>query len=549
SAGKNLTSSEKIILTYDVHSPADLEAGDTFNFTGNTTMISESGTPMTEAPIADDDLSTSGRQLVGYKDLWAPDPVNPTLINGTLVVQVFGEAISNIKFVDYVPLGTDFSCSRDSVTFCSYNGTDWNCTDTDFNVTDRETVNLSGGFQAHGCEYTNGNKSGWTLSDGEKVKIMYQINITTTGLYEMPMELAGWDPILGDIGTTVYGVVRVNVPSPIIEPTITQTEFLTARTITIGNPVVWTKGFDVYNPNSRWVESGFEIDVFKDTTDGFVSYSNEKNEKVDEKVVFTNKEGGRVMTWKARLSPSETRSYDIRILTPPVLETDRDVEVLRKLENKMVELQMSIFLRSLAGEDYENVRLNLPISRDNIIEVKDAHGKEYNYTGGEGSTAIIIDKFPAQALKEIIIKYKQSYPKIIITPNKNRYDLNSTVTLDILVIHGGEELAYPYIETEIYTPGRQLVYSNIQELGRLEAIDKTNISELFRVPMGAPTGKYIAQARMRTDLATLATGTGNFYIVGAAGYTNTFTYLILFFALAVLYMSVKRLYFVKKQTK
>ncbi len=554
--GHNLMNGEKINLTYNFTSPVDLQPGDTFNFTGNTTIVSDSGTPMTEN-LTEETMSPSARQLIGYKDLWVPDSAYPTLVNGTLVVQVIGESISGIKFVDYVPLGTNFSCSRDSVTFCnSSDGTNWDCgtsSSQDYNVTDLGTVNLSGGFQAHACEYTNGNRSTWTLSSNAAVKIMYQINITNSGLYEMPMEIAGFDPVLGKtVSSKVYGVVRVNVPTPMVKPVIMQTDFLTARTITVGNPVSWVKGFDVYNPNSRVVESDFEIEVFEDTTDGFVSYVNEKGDKVEEKIVFGEGDGKRILTWKSRLTPLESRSYEIRILTPPILETDRDVEVIRKLEDKMVELRTSIFLRSLAAEEYENVIVHLPISRDNIIAVTDGFGNVLSYTGGEGSTTIYIDKFGAKEMKEIIVKYKQSYPKIIVTPDKERYSLDATVNLDILVIHGGDEIAYPYLETEIYTPNMDLVYSNIQDLKRLESIDKTSIFEKFSVPVGAPTGRYITEVRLRSDLATLATGTGNFYIVGGAatGYGNLLGYLALFFTMAILYFSLKRLYIIKKsQTK
>ena len=534
-----------------ITSPTDLQPGDIFNFTGNSTIVSESGTPMTENLPAQT-MSPSGRQLIGYKDLYIPDSAQPTLVNGTLVVQVLGSNISNIKFVDYVPLGTNFTCNTNSIRF--YNSTDgssWTSSN-DISVVDKGTINLSDNIQVHACEYSNSGGTGWNLSDSAAVKVIYMINITNSGLYEMPMEIAGFDPILGKIvSSKVYGVVRVVVPSPMVEPVITQTDFLTARTITVGNPVIWVKNFDVYNPNSRWVESEFRIDVFEDTTDGFVTYLNEKGEKVEEKVVFRKEKGKKFMIWKTRLAPLETRSYDIRILTPPILETDRDVEVIGKLENKMVELRMSIYLRSLADEVYKNVAIHLPISRDNILEVKDSFGNVFSYTGGEGSTTIYIDKFGAKELKEIIIRYKQGYPKIIITPDKDRYSLDATVDLDILVIHGGDEIAYPYLETEIYTPNRDLVYSNIQDLKRLEAIDKTSISESFKVPVGAPTGKYVAETRLRSDLATLATGTGNFYIMGATtGYGNLLGYLVLFFAIAILYFSLKRLYIIKKsQTK
>ena len=74
--------------------------------------------------------------------------------------------------------------------------------------------------------------------------------------------------------------------------------------------------------------------------------------------------------------------------------------------------------------------------------------------------------------------------------------------------------------------------------------------ERFRVPVGAPTGTYLAESRLRSDLAILATGTGNFYIVGTtANYGNLVGYLTILFAIILLYMSVKRFYIIKKQNK
>lgn len=548
-AGVNLSNSDLIKITYEVASPSDLQLGDTFNFTGNTTFTSESGTPMTE-DIPYQTMSTSGRQLVGYKDLWVPNSAAPTIVNGTLVVQVFGSDISGIKFVDYIPLGTNFTCAESSISF--YNSTDglsWNPS-VDINVSNKGTVTLSDGTQAVACEYTNNAGTGWTLGNSAAVKVTYLINITQSGLYEMPMEIAGFDPILGrEVRTTAYGVVRIVIPEPLMEPIITQTEFLTARTIVVGNPVSWIKDFEVYNPNPSFTESEFKVEVFDDTTDAYASYLNELGQKVEEKIVF-GKEGEKtIISWKTKLAPMETRSYDLRILTPPVLETDRDIEVIRKLEDKMVELEMSIFLRSMAEELYENVALNLPISVENIISIADAFGNAYSYTGGEGLTTLYIDEFEPKDRKEVVVRYEQSYPKIIITPDKERYELDTEVRLDILVLHGGEEIAYPYLETEIYTPNKELVYSNIQDLGRLEPIDKTNVSERFNIPMGVPTGMYVAESRLRSDLATLATGTGNFYVIGSVpGYTSILGYLLILIAIGLLYFSSKRLYSIKKQT-
>ncbi|MBN2094961.1 MAG: hypothetical protein JW727_02840 [Candidatus Aenigmarchaeota archaeon] len=538
---KYLAQGEKIQLFYGVDDSTDLETGDSFQFSANSTITSLSGTPETEAP-SPQTIASSGRQLVGYKDLFVANPATPTLVNGTLVVQVFGGDISNIKFIDYVPNGTNFSCSTNAILF--YNSTDgstW-ATSTDISVNDTGYLTLADGTVVRSCEYTSANGLGWTLGSSKAVRVMYQVNITSPGLYEVPMGIAGFDPATGQgISTTVYGVVRISVPEPEVPPIITEGGFLVAKSVQVGNPVVWVKSFEVFSPNSKFVDAEFSTEVFEDTTAGYVSYIDEMGQEKKEEVAFVTKDGKRQMVWSTKLYPQETRNYDLRILTPPVLETDRDIEVLGVIEEKMVELRMSVFMRSMAQEEYTDVQLNLPISASSVLSITDGEGNPISYTG-DSTIKAIIPSFGPQAIKELVIRYKQSYPKIIVTPNRDRYDPNSIVSLDILVIHGGEEVNYPYLETEVYTPDRDTVYANIQQLDKLEPITKTSLSESFTVPLNAPAGRYIAESRLRSDMATLATGTGNFYVGGGGSAVGSWMgYIMLLLALGILYFGVKRI--------
>ncbi len=332
------------------------------------------------------------------------------------------------------------------------------------------------------------------------------------------------------------------------EPEIRQGDFLVAKAITIGNPVAWVKDFEVYNPNSQFVDSEFSTEVFDDATTGYASYIDEQGREMKEEVVFTLKDGKRYMVWKTRLYPQETRSYDLRIITPPVVETSREVEVTGLSDNKMVELRMSLFLTSLASEVYKNVQLSLPISSASILDVSNGNGNPIFYSGTD-SIRVTIPEIAAKGFEEIIVKYKDTYPRIIVTPSRDNYDPDSEVSLEILVIHGGEQIDYPYIETEVYTPDKELVYANIRQLDKLDPISRTNISETFKVPLGATSGKYIAEARLRNDMSTLATGTGNFYVSGGAGgIAEWMSYLMLLIALGILYLGVKRIRDAKSDT-
>jgi len=276
-----------------------------------------------------------------------------------------------------------------------------------------------------------------------------------------------------------YGIIRVIVPEPSDPLQTIEGDLELAKRVVVGNPVLWVKSFEVYNPNPRPVASRFETLVFNDIMDGYVSYYNEQGDRIELEVIITDADAGRIMYWGDRINALETRTYEVRVLTPPILEIDRDIEVLEKLEEKMVKLKMDIYLKNFAEEEYENIILNLPISYQNILEARDAFGNKLAFTGGADTSSITVDKMESNGLKTITVIYKESYPTIIITPDRDRYDLDSPVGLEILVINGGDKIEYPYIEVEIYTPGMDVMFSTIERLDEMEPLEKTEVYEKF----------------------------------------------------------------------
>ena len=226
-----------------------------------------------------------------------------------------------------------------------------------------------------------------------------------------------------------------------------------------------------------------------------------------------------------------------------MVEVDRDIEVLEKLENRRVKLKLDVFLKSFAEEEYSNLILNLPVPYENIFEVRDAFGNRLEFTGGRETSSITIPDIEPEGLKTVTIIYQESYPTIIITPDRDRYDLNSPVGLEILVINGGDKIEYPYVEVEIYTPGMDVIYSNMEDLESLEPLEKTELFEKFIIPAAAPTGTYVAAAKFREDFVTLASTTGNFYVVGAGAAMSEAvqTMIIVIVGGLLLYLSYKRL--------
>ena len=552
--GKNLSSSvnnEKIMLVYDLITNATMTTGDIYRFTGNTTFTTTSGTGDTEYHQTQE-VPVSAKRLIGYKDLLIPNPATPTLVNATLVVTVEAnatESITGIKFMDYVLNGTfgnSITLYISNLTVDFYDGS-WNAwtNGTHYNVTDKETQQLTDGTYVRVYEFINATGTGiFTLSNNQSIRVRYQMDIGTSGSYILPLQIAAFDPSTGESFTAEsWGVITVDVPEPALPLQITDHSLELAKRVVVGTPAAWIKNFEVYNPNSRMISSGFQTDVFGDSMQGFVSYYSDRGEKVEESITFGNvQDGKKTMSWSSTLNPFETRTYEVRILTPPVMEIDRDVEVLDKLENKMVKLKMDVFLKSFAEEKYANLVLNLPLSYENILEVKDGFGKAMQFTGGKDTSSIIVDEIAPNDIKTISILYKASYPTIIITPDRDRYDLSAPVNLEILVINGGESIEYPYLEVEIYTPGMDVIYSNMEKLKNMEPLEKTQNYEKFVIPANAPGGMYVASAKFREDFTVLASGTGNFFVVGAGVSTPAALQIIavLSVTLVLVYFSLKR---------
>ena len=544
--------SEQIILVYDVLSSGQEEAGDTFTFTGNSTMITPTGTPLTE-PLPDVLIPVSAKRLTGYKDLFVPNAAFPTLVNTTIVVRVdadvYPDNITGIQFIDYVPNGTDFNRNKVSLFI---NETYPQILDTDFDVSLIGPITLPDGSVVIAWNYTRiGGDGTWTLYNGENITVKYQINITTTGVYVLPAIIAGFDPVTGEgFSATAYGVVRVDVPESTEPPEILiDDELSLAKRVTVGNPAQWMKSFEVFNPNTRPIQAEFETLIFSDSIEASASYFDFFGLMREEAVSFQNIDEGKKMVWKTILQPLETRKYTINVFTPPVLVIDEDVEVLgRSDEDKKVRIKKDIFLKNFAKEAYRNLAINQPIGLDSIISVKDAFGTALAFTGGSSASSVIIPEIEPLGLKTVTVIYKESYPTLIVTPDKDVYQSGKPFGMNIIIINGGEELKYSYIEFEFYKPDGSLIYADIKQLGSMKPLEKTELYETFTLQTGLPDGIYMIVARFGEDFTILASYTGNFNVAGIAPGFTGFEYVIIIAALILLFFLIRRLRFAKRRS-
>ncbi len=529
--GGILDTGQDLKMNFKVESNSQMETGDTYIFWGTGQLNSSTDTEDREY-FNNRTVQVAGKRLTGYKDLVAYDPSSPTEINSTIKLSVedtSGTGITGIKFMDYVPANTisysDY-VGNVSVYYVDDGGaeTKWTLhTNNEYEITDNGTAKTPDGLNVRMFEFVNyssseGNTT-WTLGNDDYIRVSYKINYNQPGLYVLPVTIAAFDPDTGaSLDTSFYGVIKVVLPKPTLPFQIDEEELRQSKTVIVGKPVIWNKGFDVYNPNAKTIDAEFRTQVFEDASDGYVSYISDTGRRVEEPVLFRkDSNGNKLMTWNTVMKPLETRNYEVTVLTPQVLEIDRDVEVLEQLPEKKVRLKMDVYLKSFAQEDYRNVILNLPISYSKIEQARDGFGNEMAFTGGKDTTSITVDSIDAQELKTVSITYVESYPTIIVTPDRDRYNLNAPVSLEILVINGGEKIDFPYMELEIYTPGMDVIFTDITRLENMEPLEKSQMYQKFVIPATAPAGNYIAKARFREDFAVLASSTGNFYVLGVEG--------------------------------
>ncbi len=535
--GEDLQQNEKIRIAFDVLSNSSMIAGDEFTFRGNSTLKTQSGTPISELHPTES-INVSRKRLQAYKELFAEDASNPTLINATILISAIDKSIaqdgiSGIKITDYVPNGTDFSTSNVTVQF--YNTTDWItwAEEVEYNITDQGEITLSDGIVVRGYEYYNSSDAtGWTLYDGEKIRIDYPVNITTEGVYFLPAQLIALDPSTGaDLSASTVGVIKVSVPQKMTPPVINEGEFDIGKFVTVGKPVTWVKQFEVYNPNMYVLSSEFESEIFSDSLSAIISYQESDGSELSERAVIRERDGRKFVVWSTKLAPFESRVYTIKTLTPQVLVVDSEIVVKDKLSDDLIALKYIFHLKNLAEEDYSNVQLYLPLSKDKIIRVIDGNGNELGLLDSTGAIVNILE-MRAQSIMTIEVLFRESYPLLIVSTNKDLYTPDSEVGLSVQIINGGEKVGKPYLETEVYTPSMDVLYTNMEDLNNpIEPLQSLRYSDKFMLPKSSPTGAYLASVRFREDFNTISTGDASFKVSGGSEGLNVGLYLFLFVAL------------------
>jgi len=142
----NDASNDELRVTYIIRSHVEMTTGDSYKFNGTNTMETDTGTPLIETQDIEY-VNVSGRRMIGWKQLIAVDPSDPTKIDVTMLLEVedsTGNGIPGIKFMDYIPNWTmNHSQYKGNITVGFYNGSWWTWNDGEnYTVNDNGSTTL-----------------------------------------------------------------------------------------------------------------------------------------------------------------------------------------------------------------------------------------------------------------------------------------------------------------------------------------------------------------------------------------------------------------------
>jgi len=554
-----LMQNDQIKLYYTITSSAGTSSGDVWQFGGNASVKTFSGTPIRE--LNNVTFTGGEKSLIAFKEVIARNPNQPNNISVLIYINVSdvaGGGISGIYFADYVPAGTSFD--RTIPEFRFYNASEdtwylWSV-DTEYNLTNQSTSTLPDGVLVETwlynatLPYSSATSPGWTLQDGDTLVVNYTVNVTDEGLYTLPTIISAFDPNTGEsVGTTAFAAIVVSLPESMNALTISEKELELSQFVTINQPARWRKEFQVFNPNSRRVSGNFKTEIFRDTIDVSVSYSR-RGAEVPVPFSYETDGNKRYLSWESDIGAFETRDFTIRAYTPPVIETDKQiVGEVEKVDENTVRIVLDMFFKNTAGEDYDNVRIYMPTEVHKIESITEK-GRNLDYWGSGNTTVIEIKDFKAGELKAVRVVYLGSFPIVIVKTDRDEYETGMPVGMTVLIINGGRGVDKPYIETEVYSEFGDLVRTTVEQGRSLSPLEKDEHHQKFTIPHGSPTGSYLANIRFREDYAIIGTGSTSFFVRGVSRTMQGISYVILFSTtLFVLYFSGQRIKHLRDSTK
>lgn len=507
--GKYLTQNNDIILIYQlVGTPS--ENTQTYQFFQSSTLFTLSGTPVTKNITVS--LTVPGVQI----SLPAPSPpgapsaekiipiippyadiikeksdsfiLAPGMANIHIVYRIIDsgkKGVKDVKVLVYLP--EKGKMSNLQLMLFDKEKNEWRrlIFSKDYSVTENLTFFEEKKMKEY-LIYPGVNQTGFHLFDGDKIKIIYTVKIPF-GTHAIITRAAGYD-IYEDRYIFEDAYIWLRNEKKIEELKIKETDWMQKKAF-VGKPVEWIKRINIYNPNEFPVRKPVTISVFPDTLTAYLI--DIKREKLQLK--------GERNPWveiSPRIQGKETKTVYLQIFTPPVLETDRKIQILNKTGIKVI-LKTNITLKNMAHEIYTNVSYIFPIRIENIINSTLKKRKEGN------KTEFIIKEMHALETLNFIIVYQEIPPVLLAFIPKEKYGCEDVINFTIFMVPTEKERS-SYIEVELIgpKPKTKTAYADLLCVSGIEAYEEVKIPvQIFTHSL--PGGEYILYTKLQKDFGSI----------------------------------------------
>jgi hypothetical protein len=527
--GHYMGQNDDIILSYLASSPSSSETH-SYIFTANVTLITLSGTPVEKTAIPSVFISGvivtpepggggggggGAAQVTQYADIVKESAdaffttVNTVRVMvSAVVVDNAGKGVKDVKVLAYVPKDSELDIASALLRIFRNSTGRWEemMPDRDLTVTDR----------------------GLTVIGKQEYREYLMKRKTPEGaLFESTIDMLGGDRIQAEYKTTVpfgtsFLLTRLMGYSYYEDKLIFEDAYIPVRReagkleslqieesewmqgpAEIGKPVKWVKTFRIYNPNNASVEEVMQTRVFQD------SLSVEYGEIDGEKSKLTLRGGAEtIVNWYARGGARERKTYVLEAITPPVLETNREIEIM-ETNRTNVRIIARITLVNFAREGYSNISLLLPVRRDRILMVSDP---AVRIEGSGDQVTIVIPGMEPFETKNLSIMYTEAPPTMAVTLDAIRYGCSDSAKVNIYVVPSDNEVQ-SYVETQVVGPFPNLIttHAEVVELGGAKAFQEIKIP--IRISLASfPTGRYFIYTRFNKDFGTVLSDSKEFEI-------------------------------------
>jgi hypothetical protein len=522
--GRPMGQNEEIKVSYSLTGSMDTYTR-TYRFSVDTTLYTESGTPVTRT--AEYNLTVPGTGL--------PPVIPPVVPPGggvpVIVAEEYYASIvkedSDIFFVsdDFVAINVTYGIFDSGtrgvkdVKLAVYipAGGEMDEADLVLNIYHKESGTWEN--MKNKADFTVKRRMAVKIGDKEYIEYIIEKKVDESGIYGKTLDLSNGDKIKVGYKTKIppgsnYILTRAfgynyyrnmimfeDLYTPVRRDILIENFRVTQdgwrmKEVVVGYPVTWVKRFRVYNPNNMTVSQMTTTQLFPDTMSANILEYHDSG--VVRKPLELKSGNFTYVNWVAEVCGLCEVTYDVEASTPPVVKTEERLDVLETNETTVV-FEMNITLRNMAEEEYSNVTLLIPINKSKIIYIGNGiEAREY----GNG-ISLVIPEMKSDETRQIFLKYREIPPIMVTSLNALEYTCADQANITVFVIPA-ETHYNAYLEFEMIGPYPLLKtsYADVIGIGEAKKFSEVRIPITVRI-FDLPTGKYMTYTKFRDGFTTL----------------------------------------------